>query len=285
MPPSLAGQPVEDVAAQGRDPARQRSGRPPRARRRRRAPRGRCRASAAVSRPGPQPTSTVWPRQWPRSARSACVRLAAPEVRRAAPRARRAARSTVHGLPAQRGAEHLGERRPLLRQAVLDAHEATLPRPRRTGSSAPAAPPASASAHRVDVAQRGGGARPRGRPRPARAGCRRTSSAWTWARPCSAAAAAGSRSASTHQPPSSAGPEHRVVVGQPGGGPEQQLGGDLRACPCRPARPVRGRAAWASASRAAKLLPTLAGAPSSPSSAPGARPPPTARSRSPESER
>ena len=68
LPAALAGQPVEDVAAQ---------------RRRRPAPRvwstasgttstpsttWPSRASAAVSRPGPQPRSTVWPRQRPSKA-------------------------------------------------------------------------------------------------------------------------------------------------------------------------------------------------------------------------
>ena len=163
------------------------------------------RASAAVSRPGPQPRSTVWPRQRPSRARSV---------------ASASRRQLVHGQ--------------LLRLAAQPDDGAGLARSAALNTSVNDARPSGARSWTAHAATSPGRGEPRaGRqprpppPRPAprrrRAGCRvvptsrpaavergagvgARSSAWTSARPTAPPRRPGSRSASTHQPPSSAGP-------------------------------------------------------------------------------
>ena len=222
VPAALAGQRVEDVAAQGATPRAAGSGATASAHdvdaERDVAGRG----EARVIRPGPQPMSRVGPSQWPSTRRSAASAVARPAadrqrrpVRRRARRRGRRRRAAPRRRPSVNG--RLGPSRRLI--------DATC----RSRPGAANRLPGAGGGHRVgvrdgvDVAQRGAVATAA---QPALEQRRRVSAhgrrAWTSARRAAAARRRGSRSASTHQPPSSAGPSTASCVVEAGGDRAQQ---------------------------------------------------------------
>ena len=190
LPASLAGQGVEDVAVQRRRRRVRGSGRRPRGRRRCRARRARARRAQAVSRPGPQPTSRVGPAQSASSDRSSVVGRVHPD------------RQRLPTLPSERGSPRVRARR-----SWRGPHRRAARQARANSPSGTSCGDRVGVGDGVDVAQ-GRGRSPTleavaDERAPGVVVRRRRGHRHVVQR---AGVASAARSASTHQPPSSAGP-------------------------------------------------------------------------------
>ena len=260
-PAALAGQPRRRRPARWPTPRAHGSAAPPRARRR-------CPARRGPARPDGRSAGRArsrcrgWARRSGPASRRRCRPPPGPTRRRAAARGRSPTPTTEQGVPCSARAKTA--EKDSSRISSVEELRCVMRRPRgarsRRGRSAR---PGVTGGDRlgvrggVDVAQRGGRADPQAAALAGHAGCGRGCAAWTSRRPSSAAAWRGSPRASTHQPPSSAGPStasySSVAAAASVSRPGVTCGVSMPICTTGPVSGARSR--WALTSRVAKSGP------------------------------